>query len=77
MIIVEIGWDTKIVMSKEDAMAFVGILERAENYKEVWRKDEEGGTTYHVFPRTEMPSLKVMSNDMYKIAKLAGKPESM
>jgi len=53
------------------------LLEKAEAYEEKWRKNEDGGTTYHVYPLDpeKVPSLKLVSDDLYRMAKLAGKPD--
>jgi len=75
MVIIDLGWTGKFVLSKEDALKFIGVLERAEKYEEKWRKDEDGGTTHHVYPLTDMPTMKIMPETLYQLAKLAGKPE--
>ena len=78
MMVLEFGWDRKFVVSTEDAIKIIKILETAHLYDEKWRKDEEGGTTYHVWPVTDtnrLPSLKIISEALFQMAKLAGKPE--
>ncbi len=45
-------------------------------YEEQWKKEEDGGTTYHVWPVGDrLPGLKIVSESLYQMAKLAGKPE--
>lgn len=77
MIVVEFGWSSKFIMKTSDAMKLVEILEKADRYDEKWQKEEDGGTTYHVWPTepSDMPSLKVVGESTYQMAKLAGKPE--
>lgn len=81
MVVVEIGYNN-FALSKEDAMTIVEILERAELYEaKYWSTDkrkEKGMTadyTYHVYPNEKQYTMKIISNDMYNMAKLAGKPE--
>lgn len=77
MMIVEFGWSTKFVLNISDAVKFLEIVKKMEVYEENWRKEEDGGTTYHVYPMSpeKMPSVKLLSDDFYRMAKLAGKPE--
>lgn len=78
MIVLDFGWNTKFVMKSADALKIVEILEKAEQYEEKWRKNEDGGTTYHVWPiedPSKLPSMKIVSEALYQMAKLAGKPE--
>ena len=81
MITIDIGYQT-LVMSKEDAMALMGVLERAEVYQRKYWNDEEkkakGMTdtyTFHVYPNEHQYSMQIVSDDIYNMAKLAGKPE--
>ena len=78
MIVLDFGWNTKFVMKSADALKIVEILEKADQYEEKWRKPEDGGTTYHVWPIddvSKLPSMKIVSEALYQMAKLAGKPE--
>lgn len=76
MMILEFGWNVKFAVKTADAIKILEILEKADRYDEVWRKEEEGGTTYHVWPAEagELPSVKLIGDAMYTMAKLAGKP---
>ena len=83
MIVIEMGYSS-FVMSKEDAMTMVSILERSELYKQkYWSKSdraekgmpEDQDYTHHVYPNDKEYSMKIISDDMYRLAKLAGKPE--
>lgn len=75
-VIVEFGYDRAFVMDADRALTLLDLLKDAEVYKEIYRAKERGGNTYHVFPQQkELCSLKVLSSNMYSLAKLAGKPE--
>jgi hypothetical protein len=66
------------VLSHEDALAFIGIMERAEKYDTMYHRDPDstasGTTTHHVFrsERTAMMTMRHMPETMYEMAKLAG-----
>jgi hypothetical protein len=76
MMVLDFGWNTKFIVKTEDALKIINILEKAEMYEEKWRKEEDGGTTYHVWPvGDKLPGLKIVSESLYQMAKLAGKPE--
>ena len=76
--IITIGY-TKYVVDIEDAIKLSEILANAEMYEEKWRKSEEGlsGTTYHVWEQDAHVehTLKVLPTSLYRLYKLAGKPE--
>jgi predicted DNA-binding ArsR family transcriptional regulator len=73
MMVVELGY-TKYVMSNKDAVTIADILEKAELYEQKWRKEEDGGTTYHVYDNDKQFTLTSLTNSLYSMAKLAGKP---
>ena len=76
-VIVSIGWNNDFVMDADKALTLLDLLKDAEVYKEVYRSTERGGNTYHIFPQQrELCSMKVLSSNMYSLAKLAGKPET-
>ncbi len=77
MIALEFGWNKKYIVKSADALKIIELLERAEMYEDVWRKPEDGGTTYHVWGSApeDLPSLKIVGDSTYQMAKLAGKPE--
>lgn len=77
MMVVEFGWNSKFVVKTADAVKLLEILEKAEKYEDKWQKAEDGGTTHHVWSADveDMPSLKLLSDATYQMAKLAGKPE--
>jgi hypothetical protein len=72
-VIVSIGWGSDFVMDAEKALTLLDLLKDAEKYQD---KYDKGGNTFHIFPQEkEVATLKVLSNNMYAMAKLAGKPE--
>ena len=72
MVIVKLSWDLSVVVSKEDALAFIDILERAEKYEEKYVSG--GDNTKHVYPMDKTFGMEVMPTELYQMAKLAGKP---
>ena len=77
MMVIEFGWSNKFVLKTADAIKVLEILEKADKYDETWRKEEDGGTTYHIWPAEihDLPTVKLIGDGMYTMAKLAGKPE--
>jgi len=72
-VIVSIGWGSDFVMDAEKALTLLDLLKDAEKYQD---KYDKGGNTFHIFPQEkEVATLKVLSSNMYAMAKLAGKPE--
>ena len=81
MIVIEIGYES-YVLPTEKALQLIEILELAERYeRKYWSKDERESRgmkeeyTYHVYPNDKQYNMKIISDDMYRMAKLAGKPE--
>jgi len=62
------------VMDTKDAVALMQILERAETYQEKYRSSPDENT-HHVWPNDSKFTAKLISDDLYRMAKLAGKPE--
>jgi hypothetical protein len=78
MIVVDLGWH-KVVLSRESGIKLVELLEQAEVYEEVWIEKEKRGIegadhTYHVYPNNKTYGMRLLSTQMYQMAKLAGKP---
>lgn len=81
MVVIQLGYDN-IIVSKEDAMALVEILERGEIYeRKYWNQNErtargiDGDYTFHVYPNDKQYQMNIVSESHYQMAKLAGKPE--
>jgi len=82
--IIQVGY-VKYVMDAEKAVKFMALLEEAEIYEDKWNsnKDAEGKEnsfySHHVYNNgdvTKFQTLEFMQDAFYKMAKLAGKPES-
>jgi hypothetical protein len=77
--LVRIGY-YKYVMPTDAAMVVAQALADAERYeaKYISADKREAGQpdyTHHIFPSTENITIELISGDMYRIAKLAGKSE--
>jgi len=74
--VMTIGGYVHFVMDVKAAAQVMEVLGGAEKYETKYRKAEEGGTTQHIYPADiEAVTLKLISDDLYRMAKLAGKPE--
>ena len=78
MVVIELGYRS-YVMPTEKAMTLVDILENAEVYERVFLPKEkriDGGSDYahHVYVNEEGFSMRTISEGLYRMAKLAGKP---
>ena len=79
MVVINFGYSANYVVNKEDAMTLIGILERALVWEEKYVSKDNSATgkshyLYHAYPNENMPSMKIVPNDLYDMAKLAGKP---
>lgn len=63
----------ELVMPTKDAVTLLEILERAEKYRTKYNAGE--GSTHHVYTNTDTYMAKVISEDLYRMAKLAGEPD--
>ena len=80
MMIITIGYQEYVLPTK-DAVTVLEILTNAEKYETKYiGKDDKNNTTgeayhtYHVYENDGVFSAKVIPNDKYRMAKLAGKP---
>ena len=78
MVVVELGYQS-YVMPTKDAIVLVDILTNAEVYEQKYISKEDrpmGGSeyTYHVYESERQHNMKVISDSLYRMAKLAGKP---
>ncbi len=73
MMVISLGY-SNFVMPTKDAVQLLEILENAERYVCKYRKDDQS-STHHVWPSDTLFEAKMMSADLYRMAKLAGKPE--
>jgi hypothetical protein len=72
MMIVSLGY-AHYVMPTKDAVHILEILEKAERYVNKYQANAE--STHHVWPSDTVFEAKMIGNDLYNMAKLAGKPE--
>ena len=75
--IVNFGYSDYIV-DAEDALTLYNILSKAERYKRDYRSKDEGGPLHYVWEQDnedEMRNFTIMSDSLYRMAKLAGKPQ--
>ena len=80
MMIVTIGY-TDYVLPVDKAITLLGIFEKMERYENRYiSKDHKSNTTgeafntYHVYPSDTQVVAKMLSDEAYQMAKLAGKP---
>jgi hypothetical protein len=74
--VIQLGY-REYVMEAKDALAILEIIATGERYATKWRKEEDGGTSYHVWTDAttrDGNTLRLISDDQYRIAKLAGEP---
>jgi hypothetical protein len=66
-------------MPTEDAVTLLKILEKAETYRTNYHSGAgvsgSSETTHHIFPNETPYHAKLIGEDLYRMAKLAGKPE--
>ena len=83
MVVIEVGYN-KFCLPRDKALQLVEMLEQAEVYEaKYWSQEKrkkagmDDGTdyTYHVYPNEKSFEMRIISDDLYQTAKLAGKPE--
>lgn len=72
MLVLSFGYG-EYVLSAKDAVTIMEILQKAERYE--CKYVSGGDNTHHIYPSTESGTAKIISDDLYRMAKLAGKPE--
>lgn len=72
MMVMKIGY-MEFALSVKDAVTVAEILQKAETWKEEYVSG--GENTYHVYPFDGSIKMELVSDDLYRMAKLAGKPE--
>jgi len=72
MMVVTLGY-SHYVMQTADAVRLLEILENAERYVLKYRASD--ASTHHVWPNDTTFEAKMIGTDLYRMAKLAGKPE--
>jgi hypothetical protein len=70
--IIELGWQ-KYVLDLKDAVTVGELLNKAEKYEEKYVKDAD--STVHIYENTAgFGSIRLISDGLYQMAKLAGPP---
>ena len=75
-VILAIGYKNYVI-DTADAVKVAEVLSRAELYDSKYRSKDDGGTSIHVWeqdPSDSTISMIILSDSMYRMAKLAGKP---
>ncbi|NBS70259.1 hypothetical protein EBT31_15315 [bacterium] len=67
------------VMNMEQAVVISEMLAKAELYVSKYHRDKDTGTatsTHHIYENdsSELGTLKLVSDEFYRLSKLAGKP---
>lgn len=78
MIVIDLGYKS-YVLDKQKALQVAEILENAEVYeRKYWTEEQRKSMgvdyTHHVYPNEEGFVMKLVSDSLYQMAKLAGKP---
>ena len=77
-VVITLGWK-KYVVDAQQALAISEMLSKAEVYDTKYAKDGEDKsvTMYYVYPQEEENRwmMEIMPDSIYRMAKLAGKPE--
>ena len=80
MMIVTLGYTDYVVQTK-DALTLLEILSNSEKFEDRYvSKEDKGNTTgeayhtYHVYENDAVVNARVIPNEKYRMAKLAGKP---
>ena len=73
--IITVGY-TEYVLDAQDALTILELIGSAEVYKAKYASASEGGSTHHVWEcmNTDPYTLKLLPDNLYRMAKLAGKP---
>ena len=74
--VIQLGY-REYIMEAKDALAILEIVATAERYATKYKNAEQGGTSYHVWTDAtarDGNTLRLISDDHYRIAKLAGEP---
>lgn len=71
MVVIDFGYKSYIV-SGEQALALIGILEKAEVYERKYLGASD--YSHHVYQNEEGFTLRTINEGLYQMAKLAGKP---
>ena len=74
MMVLKLGWDSTFALSVKDAVAIAEILSKAYAWKEEYTPGGKDNT-FHAYPNESKITMELISDDLFNMAKLAGKPE--
>lgn len=75
--VIQIGYK-EFILDAKDAILLMEMLDKAEVWQEKYQSREEGGTLYFAYSQDNeesIRSVKIIPDNLYRMAKLAGKPE--
>jgi hypothetical protein len=75
-VVIEIGYK-KYIVNADEAIKMAAMLSTAEIYETTYQRDSkgEGITMHYVYPQEDMRwHMEIMPDNVYRMAKLAGKP---
>jgi len=75
-VVIDIGY-RKYIVNADEAIKISTMLSTAEMYETKYTKDDKGDsmTMHYVYPQEEMRwHMDIMPDNIYRMAKLAGKP---
>ncbi len=73
MMLLKLGYDAQFVLPVKDAVAIAEALQKAYAWKEDYNSVQ--GSTYHSYPFEGRIQMELITDDLFNMAKLAGKPE--
>jgi hypothetical protein len=76
-VVIDIGY-RKYIVNADEAIKISTMLSTAEVYETKYGKDDkgEGATSHYVYPQEDMRwHMELMPDNVYRMAKLAGKPK--
>ena len=80
--VINIGYNNSFVVNTKDAVLIMDMLSKAELYEQKYHGaegDKPSYYTYHVWEADSVESVRasisLLSDSMYRMSKLAGKPE--
>lgn len=73
--IFEVGF-TGYVLDVKDALLVAELLSKAEKYEQKYGRGVTDNNTHHIYPNNvnQFTTIKLMSDELYRMAKLAGPP---
>ena len=78
MVVIDLGYKN-VVLPNDKALELAELLQGAEVFEEVYissekREHKDDDHTYHVYPMGKFFTMRLLSDSLYQMAKLAGKP---